>query len=251
MRSKYWTYQPISNPKYSNNQVSNRGIENMINQPPFCIMEDGRKQRYVCIEVSGKIALFSSPQHDSRHCVSTRIPSPSAIRGIFCSIFFSKKVPVEIIPTKVEICSLGDQVYLTYNYNGDQQQRQNFEAGIPSQYRHTVYTDVCYKLWARIENLEKTSEGHNPKHLYQSYFFRNLYNYKFISVPFLGLKRYTTDYFGPLRNTTYPIKQSFVENTLLDKHWTKFIGGKSYIGKNPEKVETVAVEVNNGIGYFE
>ena len=241
-----WAYKPVSNPKYSSNRVTNRSIDNMINQSPFCVVEKGAKRRYVCMEVAGDISLFSSPQYDSRNCVSTKVPSPSAIRGVFDTIHFCKRIKIN--PTKVEICSLGDEVNITLNYNGEFQQGYKGDKG-PSQYRHTAYSNVCYKIWAEVVNIDNNDV--NFKHYYQSKFFRNLYGYKFLRYPYLGLKRYMANvYFGPLRKSTYPMNISFKENSLLLNHWNSPVEGKSYLAKKPDKVEKIDVEVIDGVCDF-
>lgn len=162
------------------------------------------------MEIAGPTAMWTRPDTGDSP-ISYPAPTFSAVKGIFSSILWGPAV--EIIPYKVEICA--PIIYHSYatNYGGPLRSRNQIVNGNNYQMFATVLVDVCYRLYAQIKPFKdkKKLPGKaiawdkkttSPGHAYQSIFQRRLEQGACFHVPFLGLKEFTSSYFGPFRTET-------------------------------------------------
>lgn len=165
----------------------------------------------IAMEIAGNTAMWTRP--DTGDCpVSYPAPTYSAVKGIFEAVLWGPDI--EIIPTKVELCTpIEYHVYCT-NYGGPLRDPKNIRQGNNYQLLATVLIDVCYKLYARVTlNPDKAglpeaarrwdANTTSPGHAYQSIFQRRLKRGQCFSVPVLGWREFTPSYFGPLRSQTH------------------------------------------------
>jgi len=165
----------------------------------------------IAMEIAGSTAMWGRP--DTGDCpVSYPAPTYSAVKGIFESIHWGEVV--EIVPRKVEICTpIQYHSYVT-NYGGPLRSGKSLTKGSNYQLLATVLIDVRYKLYADVRvNREKHKLSDNalqwdakttsPGHAYQAIFNRRLKRGQCYSIPNLGWREFTPDYFGPLRDDTY------------------------------------------------
>ncbi len=153
------------------------------------------KNYYVEFEVQGKAAMFTRPDTGSAP-VSYPVPTFSAAKGMFESIARLKSAFIR--PIKVEICS--PIVYQRYfnNYRGPLK-----KSGTPNfQLAATVLSDVCYKIYGVVEELERAPSRNNHLHALQDMFIRRLNQGRFFTTPCLGWKEFVPCYFGKLRDST-------------------------------------------------
>lgn len=170
------------------------------------------KEYSVQLEISGTTAMWTRP--DTGDCpVSYPLPTYSAAKGIFESILWGPAV--QIIPTKVEICA--PVLYHNYqtNYGGPLRKPAVVESGGGFQLLATVLIDVCYRLYAEIYPAKKggklrlpesakewDGKTTSPGHAYKSIFERRLKRGQCFTIPFLGWKEFTPNYWGQFRDTT-------------------------------------------------
>ncbi|MDP8568750.1 CRISPR-associated protein Cas5 [Methylophilus aquaticus] len=157
----------------------------------------------ICLEISGDFAMWARPDTGSTP-TSYPIPTWSAAKGIFESIAFLKDGRAWINPKRVEICrrvgnsceQIGYQKY-TNNYRGP---LQNNDAGA-FQFSTIILSDVCYRLYADIENGSGVhlKHGDNPSHQLQAMFERRLAKGQCYKTPCLGWNEFVASYWGPLR----------------------------------------------------
>jgi len=164
----------------------------------------------IAMEIAGSTALWTRP--DSGDC-PTSYPAPtySAVKGIFESVLWGPAV--DVIPTKVEICKPVQYHSYVTNYGGPLRSNKACATGSNYQLLATVLIDVCYKLYADVKpNREKQmlpdsalqwdAKTTSPGHAYQAIFNRRLKRGQCYSIPVLGWKEFTPQYFGPLRDDT-------------------------------------------------
>ncbi len=164
----------------------------------------------ITMEIAGNTAMWTRP--DTGDCpVSYPVPTYSAVKAIFESILWGPAV--EIIPTKVEICSpIQCHSYCT-NYGGPLRNHTSIKKGNNYQLLATVLIDVCYRLYADVipnvtkDELPKKAlvwdgKTTSPGHAYQDIFVRRLKRGQCFSIPFLGWREFTPSYFGEFRNDT-------------------------------------------------
>ncbi len=134
------------------------------------------------------------------------IPTWSAAKGIFESIAFFVDGRARINPIRVEICkpegaeSTGELHYQKYttNYHGPLK-----KSGVSNyQFSALVASDVCYRLYARIENGSGSPlrKGDNPCHYLMDRFTQRLRNGRCHHTPCLGWSEFVPSYWGPLRD---------------------------------------------------
>lgn len=153
------------------------------------------KRYQVEFEVQGYAAMFTRPDTGAAP-VSYPAPTYSAVKGMFESVVMLKSAYIK--PIKVEICK--PIIYHRYynNYRGPLR-----KANTPNfQLTATVLSDVCYKIYGIVEEIEKAPNGNNHLHALQEMFIRRLRLGRFYYTPCLGWKEFVPSYFGPLRNTT-------------------------------------------------
>ena len=162
------------------------------------------------MEIAGNTAIWTRP--DTGDCpVSYPAPTYSAVKAIFESVLWGPAV--EIIPTKVEICSPIQYHSYCTNYGGPLRNPTAINKGNNYQLLATVLIDVCYRLYANVvPNKEKNrlpesalrwdSKTTSPGHAYQAIFYRRLKRGQCYSNLALGWKEFTPSYFGEFRDTT-------------------------------------------------
>jgi len=162
------------------------------------------------MEIAGHTAMWTRP--DTGDCpVSYPVPTYSAVVGIFEAILGGPAV--EIVPTKVEVCSPIQYHQYTTNYGGPLRKSESIKEGNGYQLLATVLVDVCYRLYANVApNKKKGNIPENakrwdkrttsPGHAFQSIFNRRLKRGECFSIPFLGWKEFTPSYFGEFRERT-------------------------------------------------
>jgi CRISPR-associated protein Cas5d len=162
------------------------------------------KDYFVEFEVDGKAAMFTRPDTGSAP-VSYPAPTFSAAKGMFESVARIKSAFIR--PIKVEICS--PIIYQRYynNYRGPLKKpgTANFQLAA------TVLSDVCYKIYGKIEEFYKAPNRNNHLHALQDMFIRRLNQGRFFYTPCLGWKEFVPSYFGKLRDSTQPNKSINIE----------------------------------------
>lgn len=164
----------------------------------------------VQMEISGNTALWTRP--DTGNCpVSYPAPTFSAVKAIFESVLWGEVI--EIIPYRVEICKPLQYHPYSNNYGGPLRKAGQIKEGSNFQLKAMVLIDVCYRLYAKVKInhnkngfSEKTIAWNknttSPAHAYKDIFERRLSRGQCYTVPFLGLKEFTPNYFGNFRKQT-------------------------------------------------
>ena len=158
----------------------------------------------ISMEISGPFAMWSRPDTGATP-TSYPVPTWSAVKGIFESIAFFNDGKAWIRPTKVEICKLKGaeagginfQKY-TNNYRGPLKDKKK----VNFQFHSQILSDVCYRLYAVIENGsgQHLKHGNNPSHALQEIFKRRLKKGQCYKTPSLGWNEFVPSYWGPLRS---------------------------------------------------
>jgi CRISPR-associated protein Cas5d len=167
----------------------------------------------VRLEVSGPTAMWTRADTGD---VPASYPAPTygAVKGIFESILLSDWA--EVVPVKVEICKpLQFHVYNT-NYGGPLRKSKLLKNGASYQLLATVLTNVCYRLYARLDCVPATYSRRgdaerdrqdigttNGAHAYQERFNRRLKKGQMHYMPCLGWKEFVPDYVGEFRAETH------------------------------------------------
>ncbi len=146
-------------------------------------------------EVQGVAAMFTRPDTGSAP-VSYPAPTFSAIKGMFEAVARMKTAFIR--PTKVEICA--PIIYHRYfnNYRGPLRKPNT----VNFQLAATILSDVCYKVYGNVEELERAPNSNNHLHALQDMFNRRLKQGSFHYTPCLGWKEFVPSYFGPFRDST-------------------------------------------------
>lgn len=210
----------------------------------------------VSFEISGPMAMWTRP--DTGTCaVSYPAPTYSAIKGIFESILW---LPVQIIPTRVDICS--PLIYYNYhtNYNGPLRKSRlvNNDEGC-FQRVATVLVDVCYRFYADILPFRKEDKiklstkarswdkrTTSPGHAYKDMFNRMLRQGKCYYMPFLGWKEFVVDYFGPFREDT----RVCTEVSVVILSMLREVFSNGYASEKAEFSYDQNVKINQGVLIF-
>ena len=166
----------------------------------------------VKLEISGPTAMWTRP--DTGDCpVSYPAPTYSAVKAMFESILWGPAI--RIVPTKVDICT--PVIYHNYqtNYGGPLRKSTVVESGGGFQLLATVLIDVCYRLYADVWPIKKSKKSQIPDsakewdirttapgHAYRSIFERRLKRGQCFTIPFLGWKEFTANYWGNFRGNT-------------------------------------------------
>ena len=166
------------------------------------------KSYEVSFEVAGPTAMWTRPDTGATP-ISYPVPPWSAAKGLFESI--SRLKNAVIIPTAVEICAPIVYHDYTTNYGGPLRKDESIRKGNLFQHKATVLINVCYRLYARLEDFEyvpKTLKEAgqlaevNSCHYGQERFNRRLFRGQFHDTPCLGWREFVPDYIGPFRNNT-------------------------------------------------
>jgi CRISPR-associated protein (Cas_Cas5). len=143
------------------------------------------------------------------------VPPWSAAKGLFESVVRLKNTV--IIPTAVEICSPIIYHDYTTNYGGPLRKAEQITKRDSFQHKATVLINVCYRLYAKIENFKyipkslseaAALQGVNSRHYCQDRFYRRLKNGRFYDTPCLGWREFAPDYIGSFRVNTR-VEKSF------------------------------------------
>jgi CRISPR-associated protein Cas5d len=151
----------------------------------------------VQLEVAGKGALFTRPDGGSS-LVSYPFPTWSAAKSIFESILFFRNRGIYVSPTKVEICRYIDDVGKIYhqnykfNYSGPLTSKEN------SQIFSSFLVNPCYRLYGKIYSSYQEDRV-NRAHAYKDMFNRRLKQGRCNHTPYMGVKEFVCDYWGPFR----------------------------------------------------
>lgn len=153
------------------------------------------KNYFVEFEVSGPAAMFTRPDTGAAP-VSYPAPTFSAVKGMFESVARIKSAYIK--PIKVEICA--PIIYHRYfnNYHGPLRKANTSNFQLTA----TILSDVCYKIYGVVEEIEKAPYANNHFHVLQEMFIRRLKQGSFHYTPCLGWKEFVPSYFGPLRDST-------------------------------------------------
>ena len=169
------------------------------------------KKYSIELEISGPTAMWTRPDTGDAP-VSYPAPTYSAVKGIFESILWIQSI--EIVPTKVELCSPVTYHTYTTNYGGPLRKSKLMSNGSSFQLLASVLINVCYRLYADLEFNhaagEKFSEKTktwtrsiaSPKHAYQEIFNRRLGKGQNHMLPCLGWREFVPDYLGLFRDKT-------------------------------------------------
>lgn len=166
----------------------------------------------IALEISGNTAMWTRP--DTGDCpVSYPAPTYSAAKGIFESILWGPAI--QIVPTKVEICTPVQYHNYQTNYGGPLRKPRVIAGGGGFQLLATVLIDVCYRLYAEVSPIPKTAKNSvpdkarqwdkkttSPGHAYRDIFNRRLKRGQCFTLPFLGWKEFAPSYFGAFRENT-------------------------------------------------
>ncbi|MDR3554691.1 MAG: CRISPR-associated protein Cas5 [Syntrophobacteraceae bacterium] len=172
----------------------------------------GGKAYEIEMEIAGATAMWTRP--DTGDCpVSYPAPTYSAAKGIFEALLWGPAV--RIVPTKVEVCAPLQYHNYQTNYGGPLRKPGVITGGGGYQLLATVLLDVCYRLYAEVAPVSRSTKGRIPEraklwdskttapgHAYQAIFNRRLGQGQCYTTPFLGWKEFGPSYFGPFRETT-------------------------------------------------
>jgi len=163
----------------------------------------------ISMEISGKTAMWTRPDTGATP-VSYPVPPWSAAKGIFESVVRLKNTI--IIPTVVEICAPIIYHDYTTNYRGPLRKTDQISRNDAFQHKATVLINVCYRLYAKIEDFrhipQSLSEasllaGISSRHYCKDLFDRKLRRGRFHDTPCLGWREFVPDYIGTFRSGTH------------------------------------------------
>lgn len=153
----------------------------------------------VAFEVSGPAAIFARPDTGSAP-VSYPVPTRSALIGMLEAVVRMRSSYLN--PYKVEICApLVFHRYMT-NYFGPLKPSNVKNQQITAM----VLSNVCYKVYAKAEEVTEAPGRNNHLHALQEIFQRRLHRGEFYTTPYLGWREFTPTYFGELRAETHPLE---------------------------------------------
>jgi len=182
------------------------------------------KRYEISLEIAGPTAMWTRPDTGSAP-ISAPAPSFSAAKGIFESILLHRR-ETAVVPIKVEICApIYYHRYVT-NYGGPLRKTQQVESGSSYQLTATVLVNVCYRLYAEIQDFDRSGNGINHRHAYQDQFFRRLKRGQFFRVPCLGWSEFLPSYIGEFRESTSVVDVSETLPTMLKTVFDKAHDGR-------------------------
>lgn len=171
------------------------------------------KEYEISLEIEGKFANFSRPDCGVTS-ISYPAPTQSAAKGIIEAIFFCPLT--RIVPTRVEVMKpIKKRVNFSTNYGGPDRKTALHKKDCNQQVSNQLLADVCYRIYAKIENLKlngnepwlsenaKKHLKNNNAHFHKVEFEKRVIHNRrgcFRNVPFLGTKECTPSYVGPIRN---------------------------------------------------
>lgn len=205
------------------------------------------------LEISGVVAMWARPDTGSTP-ISYPIPTWSACKGIFESIAFLKSGNAWINPTKVEVCRKKGEEGGLINY---QKYTTNYRGALQSndtgafQFNATLLTDVCYRLYATIENGsgKPLAYGNNPCHQLQAIFERRLNKGQCYKTPCLGWNEFVANYWGEFRHDIYEVDNKLNEDlvSVLNQVFDKAVSGNF----NPTYQRSEQAQIKSGVFYYD
>ncbi len=159
----------------------------------------------IAMEIAGPFAMWSRPDTGATP-TSYPVPTWSAVKGILESVAFFSDGKAWIRPTKVEICKIkgtvGGEINFqryTNNYRGPLKNKKK----VNFQFSSLILTDVCYRIYAAIENGsgQHLKHGSNPCHALEAMFKRRLKKGQCYKTPSLGWNEFVASYWGSFRET--------------------------------------------------
>lgn len=172
------------------------------------------KEYFISLEISGPTAMWTRPDTGATP-ISYPVPPWSAAKGIIESVVRLKNTI--IIPTAVEVCAPIIYHDYTTNYGGPLRKGEQITNNTSFQHKATVLINVCYRLYAKIEDFRYVPKSLveagllsevNSKHACQEIFNRRLRNGQFYDTPCLGWREFVPNYIGIIRENT-KVEESF------------------------------------------
>ena len=161
-------------------------------------------QYEISMEIAGPFAMWSRPDTGATP-TSYPVPTWSAVKGIFESIAFFSDGKAWIRPIRIEVCkprgSSGGEVNFqryTNNYRGPLKDKRK----VNFQFSCLILTDVCYRLYAVVENGsgQHLKHGNNPCHALEAIFERRVKKGQCHKTPALGWNEFVPSYWGAIRD---------------------------------------------------
>lgn len=163
-----------------------------------------KKIYYVQMEVAGDFAMFSRPDSGSNP-TSCCIPTISAAKGMFESVFFMKSAAV--IPVECKICSEEIMCDMPYNSHSPLAKGKLIKDEMSTRIIETVLFKPVFQLTAIIVPsgfgfVNPAFRTTNIAHAYEAQFVRHLNRGDFRVSVNLGQEYMITSYTGPFREDT-------------------------------------------------
>jgi len=164
------------------------------------------------LEVEGRFAMFTNPSTGSAP-TSFPFPTPTALKGLVETICYVPQVIFRVtelhVCKPVEYAEFGFNSTVSHLKKDEHISKDNLTDGNTLQRRLTVLRDVVYHVFGYFENLsefeirniripEKYSRT-NHAHAVQEIFNRRLKRGSYTHPPFLGNKKFSCSYSGPIR----------------------------------------------------
>ncbi len=189
------------------------------------------------IEVAGNKALWTDPCSTTGAPISYVAPTYSAVKGIFESVFFSSWT--EVIPEQCIICN--PISFIQYNINSPYLNYRKDEYS-SYQMKMQILTDVRYVLTARLLHIPNTNnKTTNGAHAYHYRFNKMIKRGQNFREPCLGLKEFSVDYIGKVREDCTASKINLTIPSMLK---TPFRDGRN---SKPNPYFYQNVKIINGV----
>lgn len=157
----------------------------------------------ISIEIAGPTAIWTRP--DTGDSPGTYpVPTRSAAKGIFEAILWNPAV--EIVPTRVEICSPLVYHHYATNYGGPLRKSDQIRGDNNYQLFATVLVNVRYRLYASLNLASRNNfppkirqwleRTRSPCHAFKDIFERRLTRGQCHYVPSLGWREFVPSYVG-------------------------------------------------------
>lgn len=162
----------------------------------------------ISLEIAGPTAIWTRPDTgDTPGTYPT--PTRSAAKGIFEAILWNPAV--EIVPSRVEICTPLVYHHYATNYGGPLRKSGQFRDGNNYQLFATVLVNVRYRLYAELHPASRTDfpprirqwleRTRSPCHAFRDIFERRLKRGQCHYVPSLGWREFVPSFVGEAQNT--------------------------------------------------
>lgn len=189
-----------------------------------------KKKYEIRLEVEGDMAMWRDPTSNVICPITYPVITPTAAVSLFESILFYKD-KIKIVMQKINVCKPIQYYEYAFNYNGPLRKSKNIKNENAQQIKNTVLYDVCYQIFAEVENINKTKI--NYAHAYQEEFMRCLKNGKIRRPMYLGVKEFGVNYYGNLRERTRPCD----DINIYVKNIAKTTFSEGGFTRNPERCD--------------